>query len=295
LSDALTLRGGIYEGDAGVEAVFSDAQAGGNGTCAFLYQAHERLFRVALQILLNCDCTHGCSRCMAMQRCDTCESEGRLQRQAGIQLLQRLVAEAVPTFASVAEDAVPQPIQTARHVYLVLSTQKSAEDVGGWQHKHLLGLGVAVTYDTREARYNVYTAETVAALLASLREADLVIGFNTRDFDYQVLQPYTEAPLATLPTLAVLDEVQRTLGFRLSLRHLVKETLGVERPDDSLRTLQWYQEGERERIVQQCRRDLELLRALVRYGTGTGTVFYRDQAGVRTAVPVHWQRCYTYG
>jgi len=278
-----------------VEAVFSDAQAGGNGTCALLYQAHERLLRVALQILLNCDCTHGCSRCVAMQQCDTCESEGSLQRQAGIHILQRLVAEAVPTFASVAEDAAPQHIQTARYVYLVLSTQKSAEDVGGWQHKHLLGLGVAVTYDTQEGRYNVYTAETVAALLASLREADLVIGFNTRDFDYQVLQPYTDVPLATLPTLAVLDEVQRTLGFRLSLRHLVKETLGIERPDDSLRTLQWYQEGERERIVQQCRRDLELLRELVRYGTGTGTVFYRDQAGVRTAVPVHWQRFHQYG
>lgn len=295
LSAANSVRGGVYEDAAGVEAVFSEAQAGGNGTCAFLYQAHERLLRVALQILLNCDCRDSCSRCMAMQRCDTCESEGSVQRQAGIHLLQRLVAEAVPTFASVAEDATPQPIQTVRHVYLVLSTQKSAEDVGGWQHKHLLGLGVAVTYVTREGRYNVYTAETFAALLASLREADLVIGFNTRDFDYQVLQPYTDVPLATLPTLAVLDEVQQTLGFRLSLRHLVKETLGIERPNDSLRTLQWYQEGERERIVQQCRRDLELLRELVRYGTDTGTVFYRDQAGVRTAVPVHWQRFYQYG
>jgi DEAD/DEAH box helicase domain-containing protein len=295
LSDAHTLRGGLYEGDTGVEAVFSDAQAGGNGTCAFLYQAHARLLRVALQILLNCDCTHGCSRCVALLRCDTCESGGRLQRLAGIQLLQQLLAEAVPTFASVAEDTVSHPIQTTRHVYLALRTQKSAEDVGGWQHKHLLGLGVAVTYDTREARYDVYTAETVAALLASLREADLVIGFNTRDFDYQVLQPYTDVPLATLPTLAVLDEVQRTLGFRLSLGHLVKETLGVERPDDSLRTLQWYQEGEREHIVQQCRRDLELLHALVRYGTGIGTVFYRDRAGVRTAVPVHWQRFHEHG
>ena len=44
--------------------------------------------------------------------------------------------------------------------------------------------------------------------LASLHEADLVVGFNTRDFDYQVLQPYTDMPLAMLPTLAVLDEVQ---------------------------------------------------------------------------------------
>src|SRR5262249_20050998 len=52
LSDANALRGGIYKDAVGVEAVFSDAQAGGNGTCAFLYQAHERLLRVALQILL---------------------------------------------------------------------------------------------------------------------------------------------------------------------------------------------------------------------------------------------------
>ena len=295
LSDANCLRGGVYQDTDGVAAVFSDAQAGGNGACAFLYQAHERLLRLALQILLNCDCTDGCRRCLAMQRCDTCESESRVQRQAGIHLLQRLLGETVPTFTSVAADSAPQRVQLPRHLYLTLSTQKSAEDVGGWQHKHLLGLGVAVTYDTREGQYNVYTAETVASLLTSLREADLVIGFNTRDFDYQVLQPYSEAPLATLPTLAVLDAVQHTLGFRLSFRHLVQETLGIERPDDSLRTLQWYQEGDRERIVQQGCRDLELLRALVRYGASTGTVLYRDAAGVRTTIPVHWQRLQQYG
>jgi len=182
-----------------------------------------------------------------------------------------------------------------RYLYLVLRTQKSAEEVGGWQHKHLLGLGVAVTYDTQEERYHVYTAETVAALLASLRAADLVIGFNTHDFDYQVLQPYSPEPLVTLPTLAVLDTVQEALGFRLSLRHLVQETLAIERPDDSRQTLEWYQAGDRERIVQQCRRDLDLLRALVHHGTETGSLFYRNHAGVRTAVPVHWQQLQDYG
>ena len=107
-----------------------------------------------------------------------------------------------------------QERQRPRHIYLSLTTQKSAEDVGGWQHKHLLGLGVAVTYDTQDKRYRVYTTETVEALLASLCQADLVIGFNLRDFDYQVLQPYATASLATLPTLALLDEVQQGLGFR---------------------------------------------------------------------------------
>ena len=295
LHTANDIRGGVYEDTTGWEAVFSDAHAGGNGTSAILYQTYERVLRIALHILLHCDCVHGCSRCVATQRCDTCEHDGSWQRQAGLQLLQRLLGETVPTFESVAADSSSQTSQTPHQVYLVLSTQKSAEEVGGWQHKHLLGLGVAVTYDPREERYHVYTAETVAALLASLRAADLVIGFNTHDFDYQILQPYTAAPLVTLPTLAVLDAVQHALGFRLSLRHLVKETLDIDRPDDSLSTLRWYQAGDRERIVQQCRRDLDLLRQLVRYGAATGTLFYRDHAGVRTAVPVHWPQLQHYG
>jgi DEAD/DEAH box helicase domain-containing protein len=295
LQEANALSGGAYEGPTGWEAVFSDAHAGGNGTSAFLYQAYERVLRVALHVLLHCDCVHGCNRCVTTLRCDTCARDGRVQRQAGVHLLQRLLGETVPTFASVAADSAPQHAQRPRHLYLVLSTQKSAEEVGGWQHKHLLGLGVAVTYDTQDGRYHVYTAETVAALLASLRAADLVIGFNTHDFDYQILQAYTDAPLVTLPTLAVLEAVQHALGFRLSLRHLVQETLHRARPDDSRHTLEWYQAGDRERIVQQCRRDLELLRELVRYGAETGTLFYRDHAGVRTAVAVHWPQLQQYG
>ncbi|MGE3538842.1 MAG: DEAD/DEAH box helicase [Candidatus Tectimicrobiota bacterium] len=285
------LRAGVYGEATALEAVFSDAAPGGTGLSALLYQARERVLRAALLMLLHCDGGQGCRRCLTACGCDTCASQVGLERQAGLVLLQQLLGETVPTFASLIEPPWSGQRQAPRLVYLVLSTQKSAEEVGGWQHKHLLGLGVAVTYDTSTGRSQVYSAETVAALLASLQSADLVIGFNTRDFDYQVLQPYASTSLAALPTLAVLDEVQHVLGFRLSLRHLVRETLGIERPDDSRQTLTWYQEGDRERIVQQCQRDLDLLRQLVHSGAQSGTIFYRDQAGVRTAVPVHWQRC----
>jgi DEAD/DEAH box helicase domain-containing protein len=290
LGETNDIRGGVYEPQGeGLEATFVDAHPGGNGVSGFMYRAYERVWRAGLQVLLHCACSHGCSRCVAAYQCDTCASGAALDRQAGIQLLQRLLGEVVPTFESLTAEPLPRPDRRSRQMYLSLSTQKSAEEVGGWQHKHLLGLGVAVTYDTQAGRYQVYTAETVDALLASLRDADLVVGFNTRDFDYQVLQPYTDTPLTTLPTLAVLDEIHQALGFRLSLRHLVKETLGLDRPDDSIRTLHWYQEGDRERIAQQCRRDIDLVQALVRHGTETGTIFYRDHAGARQADQVRWQ------
>lgn len=123
------VRGGVYAGAAGWEAVFSDAHAGGNGSSAVLYRLHERVWRLALHLLLHCDCPQSCRRCGAAQCCDACERDASLQRQAGIQLLRRLVGEVVPTFASVADGTAREP--APRHVYLVLSTQKSAEEVGG--------------------------------------------------------------------------------------------------------------------------------------------------------------------
>lgn len=292
------LRGSVCQSPAESGVVFYDTTAGGDGSSALLYREHARCLRVALQLLQHCACTAGCPGCLTGVECDTCLPDATLHRQAGIDLLQRLLGEVLPPFESVREaHAVPpSPAKEGpRHVYLTLTTQQSAEEVGGWQHKHLLGLGVAVTYDTQEERYRVYTAETVQNLLADLQAADLVLGFNTHDFDYQVLQPYTTLPLHTLPTLAVLDSVQQALGFRVSLGHLLKETLATDRPDDSLRTLTWYQEGAREHIVQQCRRDLDLLRALLHYAQTTGKVWYRDQAGTRRPIPLRWSQVCHHG
>ena len=294
------MRGGMdrleREGAAVPVAVFVDQQAGGNGVSTCLYRAHDRALRIGLQLLLQCDCEQSCDRCVARQDCDACGVAEAPDRHAGIRLLQRMLGEVVPPLSSVqphADGTLPrtsrQPNRAQRHIYLGLTTQRSASEVGGWQHKHLLGLAVAMTYDTADERYRVYTAESVEALLHSLQEADLVIGFNLRDFDYQVLQAYTDAPLAALPTLAILDDVQQALGFRLSLSHLVQATLGLERPDDSVQTLRWFQEGAQEPIVAHCRRDLELLCELVGYGTRTGTIAYRDHAGEPRTLLLDWQ------
>jgi DEAD/DEAH box helicase domain-containing protein len=299
VQEGVTMTGGLYGwttgGSSCPPAVFIDVQEGGNGLSACLYRAHERVLRVALQLLLQCTCEHGCHRCVTGVWCDACAGEAAIEPQAGIGLLQRMLQETVPSLASVnpPADTAPAVVATpqakrAHHVYLSISTRQSADEVGGWQHKHLLGLAVAVLYDTSDGQYRVYTAETVDALVERLRTADLVIGFNLRDFDYGVLQPYTSVPLANLPTLAILDEVQQALGFRLSFGHLVQQTLGVERPDDAMQTIHWFREDARDRVIDSCRRDIELLRDLVAYGSRTGTLQYRDHAGQPQVIAVNW-------
>ncbi len=288
------IRGGVYSkeeaGRTRLGVRFVDAHRGGSGLSACLYELHEEVLNAALSLLLQCNCAHGCSQCVAEKRCDTCKGEERLDRQAGITLLQRILGRMSPSLEKLTSLPESARDHSARHLYLCLTTQKSAEDVGGWQHKHLLGLGLAMTYDSHDQSYRVYSAKTVEHLVTSLRRARLIIGFNTRDFDYQVLQPYTDAHLPTLATCAILDDVQQALGYRLNLKHLVHETLDFDRPDDSLETLSWYREGDTERLIQSCRRDIDLLRALIHHGGATGTLNYRDRSGTQKTLPVSWQQ-----
>ena len=72
-----------------------------------------------------------------------------------------------------------------------LETQRSAEEVGGWGNKHLMRLSVAVVQDLGTKEVYTFTEAGVDRLLETLAGADLVVGFNILDFDYQVLRAYS--------------------------------------------------------------------------------------------------------
>ena len=76
-------------------------------------------------------------------------------------------------------------------VYFDLETQKSAEDVGGWDKISNMKMSVAVTYSTTRGDYKIYGESQVEDLIRELMRADLVVGFNNLRFDYEVLHGYT--------------------------------------------------------------------------------------------------------
>src|SRR5215216_5167882 len=102
-------------------------------------------------------------------------------------------------------------------VYFDLETQKSADEVGGWNNINRMGLSVGVTYSTSRGEYRIYGEKQVGELLTELQRADLVVGFNVLRFDYEVLHGYTPFDLSQLPTLDMLTVVTEKLKHRLSL------------------------------------------------------------------------------
>jgi DEAD/DEAH box helicase domain-containing protein len=161
--------------------------------------------------------------------------------------------------------------------------------VGGWQNAHLMRVAVAVVFDAREGRFESFREAEVARLLERLAGADLVVGFNIRQFDYRVLRGYTDRDLARLPTFDLLEAVHRRLGFRLPLGHLAKETLGIEKTADGEQSLAWWREGRVEEIEAYCRQDVALLRDLLRHAESSGYLCFRTRGGERVRLPAPWR------
>ena len=106
---------------------------------------------------------------------------------------------------------------TKNLVYFDLETQKSADEVGGWNHIRDMRMSVGVTYSAARNEYRIYGERQVNDLIAELQRADLVVGFNHLRFDFEVLHGYTVFDMRQLPTLDLMLDLQKTLDHRLSL------------------------------------------------------------------------------
>ena len=173
-------------------------------------------------------------------------------------------------------------------LFFDLETQRTFDEVGGRHNLAKLGLAVAVVYDTSTLEYRAYTEERAEELVEELLQADLVVGFNLLHFDYAVLQPYTDYPLSTLPTVDLLQDVHQQLGFRLSLQALAEATLGVGKSADGLQSVAWFRQGKVDKVIEYCRRDVEITRQLYEYGCERGHVLYWDRRGQMRKVLVSW-------
>jgi hypothetical protein len=166
---------------------------------------------------------------------------------------------------------------------LDLETQKSFDEVGGRENFHLLRVSVVGLYSYETQTFKTFTEWETPSLLPILESAQLVIGFNTKRFDYAVLEPYFKRPLTHLRSLDILEEVTKILGHRLSLDGLVSATLGRKKLGSGLDALKYFKAGQMDKLKEYCLEDVRLTRDLYEYGKRHGKLLYYQQRGQQIA------------
>ena len=169
-----------------------------------------------------------------------------------------------------------------------LETQRSFAQVGGRSQFHRLGVSVAVAYRYDRDEFLVVTEDRIDELINLLLDATLVVGYNIRGFDYEVLRAYTDHDLQQLPTLDLMFDLEQRLGFRPKLDSVVSATLGAGKIADGMQALEWWQLGEIEKIIDYCREDVRVTRDLYDFGKRHRWVQVSRFGGSPRKVEVDW-------
>lgn len=175
-------------------------------------------------------------------------------------------------------------------VYFDLETKRTANDAGGWDKKRDMGMSIGVTYSTALQEYRIYSEQRVDDLVDQLMKADLVIGYNLINFDYEVLMGYTIMDLKYhVPTLDLMVEVEKSVEKRLPLDSLAQATLGVGKIADGLDAIRWYRDGRFRDIAEYCCFDVKVTRLIHEYGWEKKELFYVDRSQQKQRIPIDWE------
>lgn len=175
-------------------------------------------------------------------------------------------------------------------IVLDLETEKDFKEVGGKQNMRLLGVTVVGVYRYDNDSWYAYERHEFSGLEKILNGAALLIGFNIRHFDLPVLQPHMPCDLGAIPVLDLMDDVERGLGFRISLDNLSQATLGVGKSGMGLEAIAWWREGKKDKVKEYCLHDVRLTRDLYEFGKKHGFVLADTRHKGRVRVPVAWER-----
>ena len=169
-----------------------------------------------------------------------------------------------------------------------LETQRSAQEVGGWHRADLMGISCVVVYDSRKDAFFEFAESQIESVVDYLKKFDLVVGFNIKRFDYKVLEGYSDFDFKGLPTLDILDEIYKHLGYRLSLDHLARVTLNRKKSANGLQALRWWKQGRLREIIDYCRQDVEITKDLFLFGRKKGYLLFVNRQNRKVRIPINW-------
>ena len=280
-----------------------DGIPGGAGLTRAAFADAQRLLHYTQRVIQACPCESGCPSCVHSPQCGS--GNRPIDKTGAVFILERLQACRAP------EDRLQTSVSSKRRTpqarkdtppyrqgqgsgdlyfgVFDLETQRSAAEVGGWQHADRMGISCGVIYDARKKAFRSYLEDQTADLISHLQSFDLVIGFNIKRFDYRVLQGYSSFDFTILNTLDILEEIHNHLGYRLSLAHLAQETLHSNKTADGLQALRWWKQGRLLDIIAYCKMDVKLTRDLFEFGRQKGYLVFRNRNQKKIRIPVNWQ------
>jgi DEAD/DEAH box helicase domain-containing protein len=163
-----------------------------------------------------------------------------------------------------------------KKIVLDLETQKEFAEVGGRGKNHLLKISVCGIYDYSTDKYTIYEEHEIPRLAELLQQADQIIGYNIKDFDFEVIQPYLNFDIFEIPYYDLLQEINNALGHRISLETVAQGTIGSGKSGNGKQALMFWRNGRMDLLKKYCLDDVRVTKEVYDYVLANQKVLYRD-------------------
>jgi DEAD/DEAH box helicase domain-containing protein len=172
-----------------------------------------------------------------------------------------------------------------------VETQRTFDEVGGYENREKLGISYIGVYSYNQDQYFGFTEQELPQLEAILnREKPMLCGFNSINFDVPVMQPYfPNIDLSALPHVDILKDIEAVLGHRLKLDSVAGGTLYEKKSGDGLDAIRWYRAGDMESLAKYCIQDVKVTRDVYEFGKRHGKIYY-PTGGNKRAIAVEWSQ-----
>lgn len=144
-----------------------------------------------------------------------------------------------------------------------------------------LEVTVVGVHDSETDQYTSFLKTELSLLWPLLESADMIVGYNSEHFDIPILNKYYTGNLSHIPHIDLLKEVKKVLGRRLRLDNIAEATLGKKKTGHGLQAVQWWKQGEVEKVREYCLNDVKITKDIYEYAKLNNALKYRDFDGMR--------------
>ena len=179
--------------------------------------------------------------------------------------------------------------QNHQHFLVVdIETKTLVDAVGGWKNFKQLEVSVACAYDSKTDQYYSYTEDKLGELIELCKER-LLIGYNLMGFDLPVMEKYGLPTPDKLDVFDIMLDVHNISGWRfVKLEKIAHATLGAGKSADGIMAVEWWKQGEVQKIIEYCLKDVEVTRDVFLHGINKGYIEIDKADGSKAKFTVNW-------
>lgn len=144
-----------------------------------------------------------------------------------------------------------------------------------------LEISVLCAYDSETNSYHSYLEEELPKFWPILEKTDLLIGYNSDYFDIPLLNKYYPGDLNHIKSLDLLNEIRKASGKRIRLDAVAEGTLGKQKTAHGLQAVEWWKQGEIEKIKEYCLNDVKITKELYDYARAHSVLKYTALGDLR--------------